>query len=142
MKINFTNKQMSYLLQMVELGNWMINSYRLPDEMLEEYDDISQYVMENARKMNFNDITYNKKHDMYYMTREAEERLDPFKKSYDTDNFWLELVSNLAKRDYWNREDTQDDNHEDRIKKIFGIEEKYEIEFEENGLENVRVLDD
>ncbi|WP_096185653.1 hypothetical protein [Evansella halocellulosilytica] len=137
MKINFTKKQYKQLLNIAFLGNWTANSTRLPDEIHEEYHDIYQYICSFAKNFGYdNVITYDKKFDQYFPTLEFEEPLQPIIDENDDRVFWEELSNRLAKRDIaMTGEEFQ--TNDDYIEKLFKAKEKYEIEFGQNGIENL-----
>lgn len=143
MKINFTKKQFKTLIDLVYTGEMIINGNRIPDKVIEEYDELQQYIYSFAKEMGYEDlIEYNKEYNGYYETRKYDESgIYDFIVEYDNNVFWDELASNLAKRDIANKYRDEIDNmeHEDVVTAIWTREDEYSEEFSENGLLNLKV---
>ena len=77
MKIELTKEQYENLLEVVYLGNWMINAIRSGnkgDERIEKYDDIEQYILSFAKDFRLaNFVEYNEELKQFFHTREFEE---------------------------------------------------------------------
>ena len=139
MKLNFTKKQYQQLMELLYLGEWTANSSRDFEDRNKEYDELFQYVSSFAKDFGFDEqITFDKKMKEYYPTPEFERKLDPYIEHNDNDIFWNELTMRLAKRDV-QKNNEEFETHEEYVERLFEIEEIYETEFEENGLENVVV---
>ena len=137
MKINFTKKQYKHLLDVLYLGEWMANASKVEEERVTAYDELLQYVCSFAKDFGYEDIVaYDKTLDGYYPTRQLEEELEPLIKENNEDVFWLELSGRLAKRDAVKQGGKLMDP-DTWLKKVFQEEEKYEEEFEQNGIENL-----
>ena len=91
-------------------------------------------------------IKYSKETDTYYETREYEEKaLEEFIAPYNEDTFWEELVDRLARRDVFKKIGIEKYNAmelEERIRTMSTAVGRYEDEFEEHGLDRVKVLDE
>lgn len=142
MKINFTKKQFKTLLDLVYLGEWLANSTRSHDDRFADYDELVQYIYSFAKEMGCEDlVTYDREINGFYPSNEYEEQLQPIIDNNDDYVFWEKLTANLAKRDL-DREGGTFNSLDDRFRRLCEIEEKYEIEFEENGLANVVIKED
>ncbi len=143
MKINFTKKQYKLLIEMLFAGNWLINSHRLWDERLDNYEQLVQHFLSFYKEFNMGDyVEYDHKSNCYFHTRKFEEEFFSKKyiDDYDEDAFWGELVSRLALRDMVRDYGLEQINKMDdfaRLEIKFEYEEKYNREFEENGLEKL-----
>ncbi|WP_423188357.1 hypothetical protein ACO1PF_07015 [Alkalibacterium sp. f15] len=142
MKINFTKKQYRSLIDLIHLGDMVVNGIRT-DDTVEEYEELREYIYSFAKQMGQEDnIKYDKEYDRHFETREYESgKVQEYIEDYDDEIFWTELASRLATRD------TQklimltgeiSDKDED-LKKYWSREDIYQKEFEENGLRNVSV---
>jgi len=137
MKINFTKKQYKQLLDLVYLGEWTANASRNKDERIQEYEEIMQYVLSFAKNFGYDDIVdYDKSMDSYFPNREHEEEMDIHIDHNENVAFWHQLSRRLANRDV-EKEGIQDP--EERLKRVFELEAKYEDEFVENGIENISI---
>lgn len=143
MKINFTKKQFKTLLDLIYTGEMIINGNRIPDEVIEEYDELQQYIYSFAKEMGYEDLMeYNKEYNGYYETRKYEESgIYDLIEEYNNNVFWDELASNLAERDIANKygEEIVNLEHEDIVTAIWRREDEYSEEFSENGLLNLKV---
>jgi hypothetical protein len=137
LKINFTKKQFGVLLEILHLGEWTANSSKTHDERNADYDSLFQYVCSFAKDFGHGHvIEYDKRLEGYFPTKEFEEKLHPLIEHNDNEVFWSKLTLGLAKRDLAENGETFS-SHEDYMRKIFELEEKYEIEFEKNGIKNL-----
>lgn len=142
MKINFTKKQFRLLLDIVYLGEMVINGWKLPDERLEKYSEIQQYIYSFAEKFGMeNLVEYNGEFAMYFETTEYEDSgIHELMDEYENEVFWEDLSLNLARRDvYKSHEQNKEVVKENLIKEIWAREEKYKEEFYKNGLDNVKI---
>ncbi len=140
-KINFTKKQFRELLDLIYAADWLINAIKDNDEE-EKYQDLIQYIYSFANKMDCEDLVeYEKEYKKYYGTRELEDGpIREFIDEYDEYIFWDELSSRLADRDIKNNiSEDKDLGHEELVMKIWDREDKYNSEFIEKGLDNVKV---
>jgi len=140
MKIELTEKQYRRLVELVFLGNWMVNSSALNGEENKDYSDLEQFIFSYSKELKMEDlIIFDETYKEYFPTRQFEELIDPYIRNYEEISFWEELQSRLARRDLL-REigpiNKLDDSH---IERQFKIEEKYENEFVKNGLKNLEV---
>lgn len=142
MKINFTNKQYRSLIDLIYLGDMMVNGIR-SDDRVEEYEELREHIYSFAKKMGQEDIIeYDKKYDQHFETREYETgKVQEYIDEYDENVFWTELASRLAERDMVSVQKLTGNisDGEERLNKFWSREDVYKDEFEENGLRNVDV---
>ena len=142
MEITLTNEQYFDLVKMVFLGNLMINSTRDEEERLKNYDLLEQYLYQYASQTGFDkNLTYVADRGRYLLNREFLETSDLKKMADDfvEDIFWGELTNRLASRDTirkYGQEKLASSGLEEFLKKQEPFLEKYNQEFEKNGLEN------
>lgn len=145
MKINITKKQYRLLLDMVYAGNIMINGIRNQDELIKEYEDLEQYVFSFSKDFGIEGLVeYDNEFKEYMPTREFDEsNINDFVNEYDDYVFWQELAGNLARRDVFKEFNgtINEDNSEDALKRQFEVENNYEEEFINNGLNNIRIVE-
>lgn len=142
MKINFTKKQFKTLLDLAYLGEWTANSIRPDDERFADYDELFQYICSFAKDMGCEDLVpYDRELNAYFPSQEYENQLHPIIDDNEEYIFWEKLSGHLAKRDL-DREGGTFDTLDDRFRRLLEIEERYEKEFEENGLSNLRIIED
>jgi adenine specific DNA methylase Mod len=137
MKINFTKKQYKHLLDLIYLGDWVANSSKIGEEIDADYEALADYVYSFAKSFGYEDyIVYDKEYNTHFPTNKLEEELRVTIEENDTEVFWTELSSHLAHRDL-QKELKSIVPPADNFIRLLQIEEKYNNEFEENGLDNV-----
>lgn len=142
MKINLTKKQYRSLIDLVHMGDMMVNGIRTTDKV-EEYEELREYIYSFAKQMGCEDIVkYDAKYGMHFETRDFETgKIQEYISEYDNEVFWTELPSRLADRDIIRLQKLTGEltDREEWLRKVWAKEEEYQIEFETNGLENVEV---
>jgi len=142
MKINFSKKQYRSLIDLVYLGEMVVNSIRT-DDRVKEYDELREYIYSFAEQMGQGDIIeYDKKYNMHFETKAYETgKVEEYTNAYDEEVFWTELASRLAERDMQRLIMMSGETFEkdEGLRKFWAREDVYQTEFEENGLNNVKV---
>lgn len=140
-QISFTKEQLEDFLDVVCLGEWMINATRI--ERIKKYDDLAQRVFKAAKDAGIEGVEYDEEDKTYWLTREFEDSiLQEFKDEYDNETFWDDLPDRLAERDLekkFGRKAVEAMDNETRFKERMRLCQKYENEFEKNGIERVEV---
>lgn len=101
MKVSFTTKEYTRLLELVHLGLWVAGAR--PDDpatMPERYEELAQKVFGLAEPFGCADLVEADVNGEYFLNEKltggvAQEKLD----AYAEDVFWGELVARLAARD-------------------------------------------
>ncbi len=144
MKINFTKKEYRLLLDIVYLGQWMIEAHKSGDlDDDDEYEMLVQKIYSFGKEMGCDDLVVPEKNlNKFYPARlyEEESGIHDIIDQYNNDTFWDELVNRLAERDA--RADAEASNQEissveDFWKLSAPHESRYADEFSENGLKNL-----
>ncbi len=145
MKVSFTQKEYTRLLELVHMGLWMAGSR--PDDpatMPERYADLAQKTLVLAEPLGCADLVEVDVNGQYFLNEKltdgpVAEKIDKFVE----DAFWSELVSRLAERDLRSElgptkltEELTDDEEE----RLETMEENYWREFETKGTDNLVVL--
>ncbi|MCK9426261.1 MAG: hypothetical protein M0Q21_09505 [Ignavibacteriaceae bacterium] len=144
MEIDFTKKEYIALLDLIEIAEWIMNSNKseIPD-MTNVYAKLEQKIYSYANKMGCEElIEYDKKLQQFFPTREFDETSPAidFIDDYDNESFWDDLIERLASRDLENQVGSINFDKmeiEEELIKEAPIREKYEKEFEANGLKNL-----
>ena len=145
MKVSFTQKEYTRLLELAHLGLWMAGAR--PDDpatMPERYADLNQKLLALAEPFGCADLVEVDVNGQHFLNEKltdgpAAEKIDRFVE----DAFWTELVSRLAERDLraelgptkLTEELTEDD--EDRLATL---EDNYWREFETKGVDHLVLL--
>lgn len=142
MKIEFSADQFRALVELAYLGNWMVNGIRVPADHVERYSQVEQYLFSLAGQFGLRDVA-----EMYeplaarVPTAAFEERMAEWIAEYDNQTFWDELVDRLADRDLFIEygEAFGALPIEQQLAKREPIVQRYEREFQEHGLDRVRI---
>jgi hypothetical protein len=147
MKINFTKKEYQTLVEMLLAADWVITGHE--DEEREEtkpYRELRKKVLSHHEEMGMAEaFAYSEQEDEYFETAayEASAPHMRFIEEYTEQVFWEELASRLAARDLAAEETLVVEgarSEEERLTRLFEVNERYEEEFSENGLANLRLV--
>jgi hypothetical protein len=143
MELNLNRGQYEKLLELVYLGNWLINAYRT-DDYLEDYADIVSLVFSQVEKAGLEDkAVKDELGDRYLPSFDFEESLHDYISEYDSCCFWEELINRLAEREALKEFGSLP---LDKIDLNEFLEKKnkylrvYEQEVEESGLKNFELI--
>lgn len=143
MKINITKSEYRLLLEALYLASWMMNAhdYEMKDNDHAKFRD---KIFSYFKEMEAEDyIAYDKELDGHFELAAFDEAMHrKYIDMYNTNNFWEELLERLATRDLINEfgeDHCQSMDFIERSEKIDAIRERYENEFEKNGISNIRV---
>ncbi|TBR21538.1 hypothetical protein EPO15_10065 [bacterium] len=144
-ELKLTKRQYKALLDLVYLGDWVVNGIRVAP--LAPYEDAAQRVYAMAEKAECGDLAgYDaelKKH-VVYDEGEVGGRLAEFKAAYDEETFWEELVTRLCDRDL-EREHGADAlakmDKDELLKLQFDAEERWDKEFREKGIDRLELVE-
>lgn len=146
MKIELTPEQYQQLLEMVYLGEWMINACRKPEDVIEKYRDLEQHVFSFAKENGLERyVDYDEKTKTHYPSQELEMGSDAeeYRLEFEEETFWDELTERLSLRD------AVDQHGEAELEKRNGIEqyklqwpfmERYQTEFEKHEIGHLRIV--
>ncbi|MFH1824264.1 MAG: hypothetical protein ABH873_03445 [Candidatus Firestonebacteria bacterium] len=143
MEIKFTEEQYESLIKIIYLGDWLVDAIRLEKDRVKEFEEIEQYVYsfhEKAKLQKY--IKYDREMKKFHPTSKLEEDLNKYIDEYDDEIFHDELVSRLSRRDFIKKygiDKVKKMNWEKRIEEEEQFIEKYEKEFEKNGVENLEI---
>ncbi|HNT02082.1 MAG TPA: hypothetical protein PLB50_05190 [Candidatus Saccharicenans sp.] len=143
MELNLNRGQYEKLLELVYLGNWLINAYRT-DDYLEDYAEIVSLVFSQVEKAGLEDkAVKDELGDRYLPSFDFEESLHDYISEYDSCCFWEELINRLAEREALKEFGSLP---LDKIDLNEFLEKKnkylrvYEQEVEESGLKNFELI--
>jgi len=144
MKIELTKEQLGSLAKLVFLGNWLANNWRNED-VIEEFDEIECLVLAAAAKNGFEDYAELDEEGRAVPSHELEEKMAETVDFYNDNTFWDQLIYRMADRDYlrkYGEEAFADLSKEEGTTKERPLIEKYEKEFNENGLDRLELRRD
>jgi len=146
--IQFSRTEYRALVEMIQIADWVISSHETePLAATQVFRDVRAKVLGDVEKMGMGHlIEHSPELNDFFETREYEETSEhrEFINNYDDCTFWDNLVDNLAKRDlidHIGKKHFIDMEPMTRFQRLERLQEKYEREFEANGLQNLRAVD-
>ncbi|HIS66797.1 MAG TPA: hypothetical protein IAC18_04460 [Candidatus Scatomorpha merdipullorum] len=133
MNIELTNKEFRRLLDMVYIGNWVLNSTRAEDRF-KDYDDLQEKIFGCCAKLGLKDL-YTTWYGHVFPSRAFEEGgIHEAIADYEDAVFYDILAEELARRDM-SLEHTDPDDVNELNTRI----DEYFDEFEANGIDNLMI---
>ena len=146
MKINITKKEYEKLIELIDIGMWVITSHDLRDKPENApYNELEEKIFSLAKEFECEDkIIYDKNLDRHFQTQdfEMESAHRKFIDDYNENNFWEEVIERLAQRDSVNEVGEENYFSMEFLERmsIFGKHEEYWAnEFGSFGLERLMV---
>jgi hypothetical protein len=143
MQITLTKEQYEKLMELVYLGNWLVNSYRA-DERIEVYDRTAEHVLSFAPSAGFQDrVEFDEFEGRYFPSQKFDEVLKPLIDDYDDDVFWNVLIDRLAERDLLRaqgEETVEKMDWEEYSRNVEPYIKKYEKEIDDSGVEHLEIF--
>ncbi|MGQ9801718.1 MAG: hypothetical protein ACUVRL_08660 [Candidatus Saccharicenans sp.] len=137
MELKLNKEQYEKLLELVYLGNWMVNAYRT-DDYLEEYSEVVSNIFSRAEEAGLEGKSVKDETEAKYLpSYDFEESMQDFISDYDGFCFWEELINRLAERDAlkeFGSTPLDKIDLEEFLNKKSAYLRKYEQEVEENGI--------
>lgn len=147
MEINFTKEEYRTLINALYLANWLISAYDTEDKPeTKRYTKLEQKILSLAKDFGQEKLVeYDDKLKMYFHTKKVEDNLiENFISPYDNNTFWEELIDRLAKRDLfkdYEEKAIENMTGEEIFNLLSNYEEKYSLELEKNGIENLKIME-
>jgi hypothetical protein len=141
MKIELTKQQYRSLIELLFLGDWLVNATRTgeeDDKRISKYEEVQQLIYSYGKDFEADDFLI-EKYGQLFTTMEFEEPLMPLVDEYDDYTFWEQLSLRLAERDLQRENGPVRKLKEEQMLRKYELEEMYQEEFEENGLRNLVV---
>ena len=135
MQIDLTNKEFRYLLDLVYIGNWVLNSIR-GDNRFADYDAIESKLFGLCRGTKLQSLVENWQGEEIPSRAYADGGIHEAIAVYEDAVFYEILAEELSRRDM-SYPDITDDNYDE----IIGRMDRYMSEFEMSGVQHL-VLDE
>ena len=133
MKIELTDRQFRYLLDLVYIGNWVINSTRENDR-IREYDQVEGLIFSHCLSNKMSKLVELYQGELIPSRRFAEGGIHEAIEQYEDIVFYEILAEELALRDM-NGEPLTRENYGALMERI----DAYLSEFDRNGTNNISV---
>ena len=131
MNIELTKREFRHLLDLVYIGNWILNSTRSNDRF-EDYDLIQEKLFSLAAESDLSKLAQNFMGRIFPSAAYEEGGIHDAIADYEDAVFFDILAEELARRDM----STEQLNPED-INELLSRMDNYMNEFEINGVENI-----
>lgn len=136
MKLELTRKQYRRLLDLVYIGNWVLNSTRGEDR-IPDYDEVESLLFSKAGEEGMPILSEVYNGEVIPSRAFAEGGIHEAIMDYEDNVFFDILAEDLARRDM-NDVPIDDSNYEELASRI----DAYIAEFEEHGTDNITVDSD
>lgn len=133
MKIELTEQQYRYLLDLVYIGNWVLNSTR-EDDRIREYDQIEKLIFSHCPAHGMHKLVERLNGEILPSRDFADGGIHEAIADYEDVVFYEILAEELALRDM-NGEPMTRENYNELLERI----DAYMGEFEQHGTDNVSV---
>ncbi len=131
MELKLTQKQFRRLLDLVYIGNWVLNSTR-GDDRIEEYDEVESLVFSHCLDHGMTKLVELYEGELIPSRAFAEGGIHEAIMAYEDVTFFEILAEELALRDLGEPTRENYDAIMDRMERYMG-------EFQENGTEHITV---
>ena len=133
MDIELTDREFRRLLDMVYVGNWVLNSTR-GDDRFEDYDLLQEKLFAQCAKTGMKEL-YSTWYGHVFPSKAFEEGgIHEAIADYEDAVFFDILAEELARRDM-----TQDENDPEDLEILVSRMGEYISEFEKNGIDNLSI---
>ena len=133
MKIELTEQQFRYLLDLVYIGNWVINSTR-EDDRIREYDEVESLVFSHCVRHRMPKLVELYQGDLIPSRAYADGGIHEAIERYEDIVFYEILAEELALRDL-DAERATEENYDEVMDRM----EQYMGEFEAHGTDHISV---
>ena len=131
MDIQLTTKEFRHLLDLVYIGNWILNSTRANDRF-EDYDLLQEKLFALAPQNGLPELAQSYLGHVFPSRAYEEGGIHDAIADYEDAVFFDILAEELARRDM-----SEEQLNPNDIKELTARMDNYMIEFEANGIENI-----
>lgn len=133
MKIELSEQQFRYLLDLVYIGNWVINSTRENDR-IQEYDQVESLVFSHCLRHKMSKLVELYRGELIPSRAFADGGIHEAIMDYEDTVFFEILAEELARRDMGYVE-VSSDNYEELVSRM----DDYIAEFEAHGTDHITI---
>jgi hypothetical protein len=144
MQINLEPAEYKALLELVEIGDWILHAFKTdPPEETAEHRRVQQKLYALAKDAGCEDrVQYDANSKGYFPAGELDKAAMRYIAEYDDDIFWDELIDRLGQRDLEKQYGQVQIAGMATDKRFDALElrcQRYADEFHKNGLANLRL---
>jgi len=133
LNIELTNKEYRLLLDLVYIGNWILNSTRENDRIV-DYDMLEEKIFAQCKAQGMKSLMQVVDGRVYPSKAYAEGGIHEAIADYEDAVFFEILAEELARRDM-----DYPELSPDRMEELNSRMDAYIAEFEQNGVENISI---
>ena len=133
MKLELSGKEFRRLLDMVYIGNWILNSTR-GDDRIKDYDDLESKIFAHCMKTGMYSLFEVVDGEVLPSNRFAEGGIHEAIMDYEDTVFYEILAEELARRDM-DYQPVSKDNYDELVSRM----DDYIAEFEAHGTDNILI---
>lgn len=134
MKLELTKKQYRRLLDMVYIGNWVLNSTR-GDDRFKDYDDVESLLFSKSGEEGMAGLSELWRGEVVPSRAFVDGGIHEAIMEYENNVFFEILAEDLARRDMDDPPVIDESNYDELTRRIDG----YMAEFEEHGTDNILI---
>ncbi|MGI6028308.1 MAG: hypothetical protein ACOX81_02725 [Candidatus Heteroscillospira sp.] len=131
MNIELTNREFRLLLDMAYIGNWVLNSTRGEDRIV-EYDNLQEKLFAHCAPQSMGSLIQLWRGHIYPSREYEDGGIHEAIADYEDSMFFDILAEEMARRDMVSEQLNQDD-----LQELQRRMEEYISEFERNGIQNI-----
>lgn len=143
MHLDLNREQYAALLELLFLGEWVVNGVRAPNDFVEKYPELSSYIMSKAQSFGCTDMVEVCDGNYLLSDQNDHEQLSEYIDYYNEHQLGEELLDQLVDRDMKEKFSAAEQSkmsEQELIAIQSDLRETYEKELEKNGLKNFRFL--
>ena len=133
MNIELTEKEFRRLLDMVYIGNWILNSTR-GDDRFEDYDLLQEKFFSMCNSCGMTSLVQSYMGHFFPSKAYEAGGIHEAIADYEDSVFFDILAEELARRDM-----TEENVNQDDVSELSARMEEYITEFEKNGIDNINI---
>lgn len=133
MKLELTDQEFRYLLDLVYIGNWVLNSTR-GDDRIEEYDQVEGKVFSHCVPQGMPKLVERYRGSLIPSRAFADGGIHEAIVDYEDTVFYEILAEELARRDM-DYQPVSKDNYDELVSRM----DDYIAEFEAHGTDNILI---
>lgn len=143
MHLDLNKEQYKSLLELLFLGEWLVNGVRNPNDFIEKYPELSSYIMSKAQSFGCTDMVEVCDGNYLLSDKVDQDELSSYIDHYNEHQLGEELLDQLVDRDMnakFTKAEQDKMSDEELLRLQSEIRDMYEKELEQNGLKNFHLV--
>ena len=146
MNIELSKKQFKFLLELVHLGNWVVNSNREPEVIDEKYKEVAKIIYSYGQEAGLDKYVVYSKHSRAWIATNylhLESDASKMLEEYNDRNFRNQLIEHFALKDFhkkYSKGKIKKMSSEERFEKFYKFADKYIDEINDHGIDHFEII--